>query len=213
VHEKDEVMSTRRRELEIALQSLDRFHSPKPEMEQYSTPAVIAAEMLFEALARGHIEGKKVLDLGCGTGPLGIGAALLGACEVVGMDKDPVALAQAEVNAAKLGVQMDLRQGEITEFTERADTVIMNPPFGAQRKGADRPFLTTAMRCAPVIYSLHLSQTEDFVQRFVSRSGFEATPLKRYKFGIPYMFEFHSKAKKDVDVTLFSFLQKVCFNE
>lgn len=208
-----EVRRTRRRDLEIALQSLDRFSSPRPELEQYSTPAVIAAEMLFEALARGHIEGRKVLDLGCGTGPLGIGAALLGASSVIGVDKDPVALAQAGTNAAKLGVVLDLRQGEVTELTEAADTVIMNPPFGAQRKGADRPFLTTAMRCAPVIYSLHLSQTEEFVQRFVSRSGFQATPLKRYKFGIPYMFEFHSKAKKDVDVTLFSILRTGVLNE
>ncbi|MCG7844644.1 MAG: METTL5 family protein [Methanomassiliicoccales archaeon] len=197
----------RRRELEMSLQSLERFKAPRPELEQYSTPAIIAAEMLFEALARGHVEGMKVLDLGCGTGLLGIGAALLGARAVVGVDKDSEALKQAEVNAAKAGVEIELRLADVSEVLERSDTVIMNPPFGAQRKGADRPFLVTAMKCAPVIYSLHLSQTEDFVQRFVQRSGFTATVLKRYKFGIPYMFEFHSKAKKEVDVTLFCILR------
>ncbi|MCG7841271.1 MAG: METTL5 family protein [Methanomassiliicoccales archaeon] len=197
----------RRKDLEILLQSLDRFQSPKPELEQYSTPAVIAAEMLFEALARGHIEGRKVLDLGCGTGLLGIGAALLGASAVVGVDKDPIALEQTKVNAVKAGVDIDIRQADVDIFSEKADTVIMNPPFGAQRRGADRPFLSTAMHCAPVIYSLHLSQTEAFVQRYVVREGFTAEVLKRYKFGIPYMFEFHSKAKKDVDVTLFCILK------
>jgi putative methylase len=197
----------RRRELEMLLQSLEPFQSPRPDLEQYSTPAIIAADMLFEALARGHIEGRKVLDLGCGTGPLGIGAALLGAETVIGVDKDPIALKQAEANAAKLGVEMEFRRSEISEVEERADTIVMNPPFGAQRKGADRPFLATAMRCASAIYSLHLSQTEDFVQRFASRYDFAATALKRYKFGIPYMFEFHSKAKKDVDVTLFCILK------
>lgn len=197
----------RRRELEMLLQSLDRFETPRPELEQYSTPAIIAAEMLFKALAHGHVEEKKVLDLGCGTGPLGIGAALLGASSVVGVDKDPVALKQAAVNAAKVGVEVEFRQGEVSDVTEISDTVIMNPPFGAQRKGADRPFLVTAMKCAPVIYSLHLSQTEDFVQRFVEKAGFKAIVLKRYKFGIPYMFEFHSKAKKEVDVTLFCILR------
>jgi len=167
----------KRRELEIALQSLRTFAAPRPDLEQYSTPAVIAADMLFEALARGDLEGRKVVDLGCGTCPLGIGAALLGASDVIGFDKDAAALEQARENAARLGVEIDLRLAEIDEVGENADTVVMNPPFGAQRKGADRPFLRAAMRCAPVIYSLHLSQTEDFVQRFVGRSGFTATPL------------------------------------
>jgi len=191
----------------MLLQSLQPFSTPRPDLEQYSTPAVIASDMLFEALARGHLEGRKVLDLGCGTGLLGIGAALLGADVVIGVDKDPDALAQAEVNAAKLNVEVEFRLGEIEEVEEKADTVIMNPPFGAQRRGADRPFLTTAMRCAPAILSLHMSRTEPFVQRFAGRSGFTANALKRYKFGIPYMFEFHSKAKKEVDVTLFYILK------
>lgn len=197
----------RRRELEMILQSLSPISSPRPDLEQYSTPAVIAADLLFDALARGDLEGRKVLDLGCGTGPLGIGAALLGAEQVIGFDKDPSALEQARMNAGKAGVEVDFRQAEIVDVEEQANTVIMNPPFGAQRKGADRPFLTAAMRCAPVIYSLHMSSTEDFVQRYVRKSGFTATPLKRYKFGIPYMFEFHSKAKKEVDVTLFYILK------
>lgn len=197
----------KRRELEIVLQSLSPFANPQAELEQYSTPAVIAADLLFDALARGDIEGRKVLDLGCGTGPLGIGAALLGAAQVVGYDKDPAALEQASKNAAMAGVIVDLRQADIGEVREGADTVIMNPPFGAQRKGADRPFLTAAMGCSPVIYSLHMSSTEDFIQRFARKSGYLATPLKRYKFGIPYMFEFHSKAKKEVDVTLFYILK------
>lgn len=191
----------------MILQSLSPFSAPRPELEQYSTPAIIAADLLFDALARGDLEGRKVLDLGCGTGPLGIGAALLGAEKVIGFDRDPAALEQAAVNASKAGVEVEFRQADIGDVQEMADTVIMNPPFGAQRKGADRPFLTAAMRCAPTIYSLHLSQTEDFVQRFVGRSGFTANPLKRYKFGIPYMFEFHSKAKKEVDVTLFCILK------
>ena len=197
----------KRRELEMILQSLSPFSAPRPELEQYSTSAIIAADLLFDALARGDLEGRKVLDLGCGTGPLGIGAALLGAQEVIGFDKDPAALEQAAANASKAGVEVEFRQEDIGDVQEIADTVIMNPPFGAQRKGADRPFLTAAMRCAPTIYSLHLSQTEDFIQRFVARSGFTANPLKRYKFGIPYMFEFHSKAKKEVDVTLFYILK------
>lgn len=47
---------------------------------QYITPAQIAARMLFTIqLNYQDIEGKRVLDLGCGTCMLGIGAALLNA--------------------------------------------------------------------------------------------------------------------------------------
>ncbi|MBN1109305.1 MAG: 50S ribosomal protein L11 methyltransferase [Methanomassiliicoccales archaeon] len=197
----------RRRELEMTLQSLEGFTAPRPELEQYSTPAVIAADLLFEALARGDVEGKSVLDLGCGTGVLGIGASLLGAKRVLGVDRDPQAIEQARANALRVGASVEFQEMGVDEMREGMDTVIMNPPFGAQRRGADRPFLIAAMRCAPVIYSLHLSQTEGFVQRFTSRGGFQANVLKRYKFGIPYMFEFHSKIRKDVEVTLFYILK------
>ena len=45
-----------------------------------------------------------MLDLGCGTGRLGLGAAFLGAEEVVGIDIDPVAIKIAQKNAEKAGL-------------------------------------------------------------------------------------------------------------
>ena len=48
--------------------------------------------MLYHALMKGDIEGKTVCDLGCGTGVLAIGAALLGADRVKGVDSDPKAV-------------------------------------------------------------------------------------------------------------------------
>ncbi len=47
--------------------------------------------------------GDRVLDLGCGSGILGIAAAQLGA-EVLGIEIDPAAVAQARANAALNGV-------------------------------------------------------------------------------------------------------------
>ena len=78
----------RKRELEIRLQSVRTFEEPSSALEQYMTPATIAADMLFEAYSRGDIQGLKVVDLGCGTGMLSIGSALLGAGMVVGFDAD-----------------------------------------------------------------------------------------------------------------------------
>lgn len=56
----------------------------------------------------GDIEGRTVLDLGCGTGMLGIAASILGAGAVVGVDVDAQALTTAAENAAEMEVDMDL---------------------------------------------------------------------------------------------------------
>lgn len=56
----------------------------------------------------GDIEDKAVLDLGCGTGMLGIAAAILGAGAVVGVDVSEIGLAAAAENAMEMDVNMDL---------------------------------------------------------------------------------------------------------
>ena len=78
----------------------------------------------------------------------------------------------------------------------------MNPPFGSQKRNADRPFLDVAMTVADVVYSIHMSDTVDFLAKYVSDRGFYVDFQKRYKFEIPHMFSFHTKAKKCFDVSL-----------
>lgn len=192
----------KRKDLEIALQRVEPFREPTADLEQYSTPAVIAADLLFDAYSAGDIQGRRVADLGCGTGILGIGAALLGASSVVGVDKDPKALEQARANARRLAVDLELELGEVEGFRGEADTVVMNPPFGAQSRHADRPFLEKAMSVASVVYSLHNAGTEAFLMRLISSIGGEGRVQKRYKFEIPHTFAFHKKAKRDVEVVL-----------
>jgi ribosomal protein L11 methyltransferase len=57
--------------------------------------------------------GAAVLDVGTGSGILAIGAALLGAGRVVGLDIDPKAVEIAAANAAQSGVAVELRVGSI----------------------------------------------------------------------------------------------------
>ena len=45
-------------------------------------------------------DGRKVLDIGCGSGILSIGAALLGAEEVLAVDIDPQAVEVSKENVA-----------------------------------------------------------------------------------------------------------------
>lgn len=75
----------------------------------FSTSAHLAARMVYTAeFEFGDIDGRTVLDLGCGTGMLGIAAGILGAGAVVGLDVDPGALAAAAENASDMDVEMEL---------------------------------------------------------------------------------------------------------
>jgi putative methylase len=193
----------KKRALEMKLQQVPPHPAPRPELEQYPTPANIAADVLYHAHANGDIEGKTVLDLGCGTGIFAIGAALLGAEKVTAVDIDEKAVEVAQNTARELGVKIDFIASDVEKFEERGDTVLMNPPFGAQKKHADRPFLENAMKMATVVYSLHLTKTQEFIQKEVSKFGGTITHRKTYEFEIRYTFEFHEKEKAHFDVTLF----------
>jgi predicted RNA methylase len=72
---------------------------------------------------------------------LSIGAAMLGAQHVVGVDVDGDALRVAQQNVGEYEEQLpidfllcDVRQ-VASQPLLKADTVVMNPPFGTRRKG------------------------------------------------------------------------------
>jgi putative methylase len=195
----------KKQQLEIALQQLKSLDSRDPKLEQYSTPADIAADIVWEAFAAGDVQGRAVADLGCGNGVFSIGSKLLGAESVAGIDIDPKAVEIARENARSLGLQIEFSVGEVSSFQGRFDTVIQNPPFGAQKKHADRAFIGKSLELAPRVYSLHNSGTETFVASMVEALGARCLPVKRFKFEIPYAFEFHRKAKETVSVVLLKF--------
>src|SRR5512136_2382037 len=128
----------RLKQLEMTLQRLRGFSRPQAALEQYQTPAPLAARLLFHALMKGDIQGKRVCDLGCGTGVLAIGAALLGADRVKGVDSDPKAVRVANTNAVLLDAHVefivaDVQDAALPGLLRSCDTVIINPPFGAQK--------------------------------------------------------------------------------
>jgi putative methylase len=200
-------MFTKKRQLEMVLQDIPSHESPKIKLEQYSTPSVIAADVLWNANSIGDIHGMKVVDLGCGTGIFAIGSALLGAEESVGVDIDIDAISIANSQAEKLGVKSktNFLTSDIKDFHEFADTVIQNPPFGAQkvnRKGADRIFIKKALEIAPVVYSFHIGETEEFVTNYFKKEGATISHVFHYTFPIPRTYDFHTKDKVNVKVVL-----------
>jgi ribosomal protein L11 methyltransferase len=59
-----------------------------------------------------EIEGRHVLDIGCGSGILSVGACLLGAKHVLGIDIDPIAVEVAKENRELNGVKFEAVAGE-----------------------------------------------------------------------------------------------------
>ena len=73
----------------------------------FGTGSHATTKMCLAALERYAGPGKTVLDLGCGSGILAIGALLLGCGRAAGCDIDPKAPEVAEANAALNGIGKD----------------------------------------------------------------------------------------------------------
>ncbi len=139
----------RLRDLEAALQGVKPFDTrlQKIELEQFPTGPEIASRLVYTAAKSfDDIEGKIVVDLGTGTGRLGIGCALMGASLVIGIDADMDALAIAQENIDDAAVQMELLLSDVSampvySLVGKVDTVVMNPPFGTRNKGVLPPFM------------------------------------------------------------------------
>jgi len=83
--------------------------------------------LCLEWLDGEDIQGKTVIDYGCGSGILAIAAALLGAKRVIGVDNDPQAVTATENNRQENGIAPDLLTAHLPgEPHEPADIVIAN---------------------------------------------------------------------------------------
>lgn len=192
----------KKKELEIILEKIPKFESPKANLEQYSTPSFIASDILFTAFLMNDINNKNIIDLGCGTGIFSLGAKLLGAKKVIGIDIDKNVIDIAKEVSDKLNLEIQFIENDINDFDISGDTIFQNPPFGSQNKHADRIFLEKSLELADVIYTIHLTKTRQFIEKFFKKSGI-ITYSKNYKFPIKHTFAFHKKERVDFDVTLY----------
>ena len=198
---------TRKKHLEMRLQSIPSHPKPKVGLEQYTTPSVIASDLIWNAYSLGDVEDMDIVDLGCGTGIFAVGSALMGANSAVGVDvdEDSIALAQEVKDNLKLD-NLNFIVSDINDFDEslNADTVFQNPPFGSQRNadsGQDLRFIQKAIELeCDVLYSFHMQSTEEFLINYYADNGLEITHIFRYEFPIPKIYDFHTKEKQNVDV-------------
>ena len=112
------------------------FHTPAP---GYPYEIVIDPKMAFgtghhqttslmmRLLLSEPIEGKKVLDMGCGTGILAILAVKLGATQVVAIDNDPVCVDSVEENKVRNeAAQIVTACGSSDLIREQFDVILAN---------------------------------------------------------------------------------------
>jgi putative methylase len=198
-----------RRALARRLEAVDQFADPRVDLEQYPTPADVAAHLLHLADLQDDLNGT-VLDLGAGTGALALAAACRDPERVVGLELDPGALSTARENERRVGpgTAVDWVCGDVRAFPldpEAPTTVVANPPFGAQdgAAGADRPFLAAAADHAAVSYTLHNAGSRAFVESFAADRGGEVTHAFAVEFDVDRQFPFHEDDRRTLDVEAF----------
>ena len=184
-----------KRRLEIILSKMSLPKNLKREWEQYPTPGPLAARILWIAHATyNDIYDKYVLDLGTGSGVFAIGAAILGAKCVLGIDIDFSILTFAKKYAEEFSLSnLDFHCVDVKylNLRQRMDTVIQNPPFGVHRPGSDVLFLDSALKVADVVYSIHKLETLDYILRYLEKKDFRAEILFRDIIPIPPLYPRH----------------------
>ncbi len=97
----------------------------EPKMS-FGTGHHITTRLMIEAMMNMDLEGKRLLDMGCGTGVLGIYACFRGAKQVLAVDNDQWAyensLENVERNSASA---MEVRFGDVTSLGTAVFDVIM----------------------------------------------------------------------------------------
>jgi len=190
----------RRTELVRRLSKVPAFPHPDPTGEQVATPADLAADLLTEALARGDVEGRTVVDLGAGTGVLALGAAILGAASVEAIERDPAAARLGAATSATWGLSVRWETRDVGEGQGLVDTVVMNPPFGAQRAHADRPFWTEAFRRGRRVYAYALADSRTFIERSAVARAVRIEDARPVPWTLPRTFPHHRKRSVELAV-------------
>jgi putative methylase len=217
----------RKLDLELFLHQVKPHPSPQASLEQYTISEAVASAMLYlAAYTNDDIIGRAVLDLGCGTGRLALAASFLGAQMVVGVDIDRAAVRIASENSEKVGLKANVQWvvGDIDAISGGFDTVLQNPPFGVQKRAADRRFLEKALEVGGTIYSLHKHPGADrqllkklratagnplrvppspFIRKFVENHNGAVEAVYALLMTIPHMFSFHKKRKHEFIADLY----------
>lgn len=200
--------------IEQYLQQLTfNFSNPKVHLEQYHTPPHLAATILHTIQNNyNDIDGKTVLDLGCGSGILTFGSILLGAdfCFALECDKEILDIFidnknEFEItNCDAILFEINEKSLESSVFKQKVDTVIMNPPFGTRNCGIDLAFVQYAADISKVVYSLHKTSTRESILKKIQafKNVEQVDVIAEMKYDLNQSYKFHKKSLHDIEVDL-----------
>jgi putative methylase len=119
---------------------------------------------------------------------------------------DPSVLEIARRNTEHAGVEIRLLHADIRDpatpgQTGACDTVVMNPPFGAQQVHADRPFIDAALAIAPVLYGIFNAGSRSFVGSYLAGRG-EINEVIGGQLSIKRTFSFHRDEVREIPVEI-----------
>ena len=195
-----------KKKLEIELSKIiDDFKEPKIMFEQYMTPPEIAAFMIHYAWMKGEIENKKIIDIGAGTGMLGIGAAFLGGnVTMIEIDKDAYEILKN--NVAKTDHEIRLINENIFDFDfdEEYDTALINPPFGIKSKNKDMDFIVKASKISKHIFSIHDGSESNInnIKSLFEKNNLEIIESLMMDFSLKSTYPWHEEKNKILKVML-----------
>jgi release factor glutamine methyltransferase len=93
---------------------------------------------MIEALTKMHLSRKRILDMGTGSGILGLYCAMNGA-DVTASDIDEAAIQETERAAKRLGVELRLYVSDLfLTLQGRFELIIFNPPYLPSQIREDR---------------------------------------------------------------------------
>ncbi len=187
-------------ELRRILSQIKDFEDPKIKLEQYITPPALAADLIYTAYMQQDIEGKKVVDLGAGTGILAIGAAKIGG-EVTAVEKDADAVKLARENAEEKEAEIEFIEEGVENFTEKADTVVMNPPFSVH-SDIGLSFWEKAIEVGDAVYGISPMGARDSIKSLVRSSNHKLEGVQKYDIVLPPSYGFHTEEGRETPVDL-----------
>ncbi len=188
------------------LSEVEDFEDPKIKMEQYLTPAHLAADLIYTAYMQGDIENQEVVDLGAGTGMLSIGAALVGG-NVTAVEKDEDAVETLQKNIDEYDVELDVVNEDMNKVDSGFDTVLMNPPFSVH-SDLGMKFWEKAVSIGSKVYGISPRGKRSVIKDFVEKSGFRVVATEGYTVSLPPTFGFHTEASQDIEVDIIIAEQK-----
>jgi rRNA N6-adenosine-methyltransferase METTL5 len=177
------------------------FSKPKVALEQYATDPHLASRLGWTAYESGDLEGKIVLDLGCGSGMLSLAASVF-ADAVIAVDIDREVFDDFDHENIEC-ILADVEKG--LGFVRKGciDTVFTNPPFGTKNNaGIDTAFVHSALAVAPVCYSMHKSSCRQVIQKKFQKQNITCNVIAEMSFELPRQFRFHKENCLSIPVDL-----------